>query len=134
VDFVRHFVAAFNERDVETMIALCDPRIECHSAIEIEGVYHGHDGLLRWHRDLQDVFGREIRIEPQAYFDLGVRTLAYYTLQGRGRGSGVEVALPTAAVARFRDGLLIYLKGYARREEALSELGVTEDELEPIAP
>jgi hypothetical protein len=29
---------------------------------------------------------------------------------------------------------MVYLKGYAHREEALRDLGVTEDDLEPIAP
>jgi ketosteroid isomerase-like protein len=135
VDLSRHFVAAFNERDVETMIALCDPRIEGRSAVApIEGDYHGHEGLLSWHRDLQDVFGREIRIEPEAYFDLGERTLAYFTVHGRGRGSGVEVAMPTAVVARFHDGLMVEFRAYGQREEALRELGVPKDELEPIRP
>lgn len=29
---------------------------------------------------------------------------------------------------------MVYAKGYPDRQEALSELGVTEDELEPAAP
>lgn len=42
--------------------------------------------------------------------------------------------MPNAAVMRWRDGLLVYLKSYARREDALSDLGVSADELAPIAP
>jgi hypothetical protein len=42
--------------------------------------------------------------------------------------------MPIAQVARWRDGLLVYVKGYADREDALSDLGVSEDELEPIYP
>jgi len=41
-------------------------------------------------------------------------------------------------VARWRDGLLVYIKAYvkayASREDALRDLGVSEDELEPIRP
>jgi hypothetical protein len=42
--------------------------------------------------------------------------------------------MPSALVARWREDLIVSLKGYARREDALSDLGVSEDALEPIAP
>jgi hypothetical protein len=78
--------------------------------------------------------GGVIRVEPEAFFDLGEHTLFLYVLHGRGRHSGVEVAMPSALVARWRDGLIVYLKAYAHREDALSDLGVGEDALEPIDP
>ena len=78
--------------------------------------------------------GDEFRLEPEAYFDLGEDTLIFYVGRGRGRHSGVEVALPGAQVFRWREDLIVYAKGYARREEALRDLGVSEDELEPIEP
>jgi hypothetical protein len=37
-------------------------------------------------------------------------------------------------VTRWRDGLLVYLKVYTHRQDALSDLGFSEDALEPIAP
>jgi hypothetical protein len=37
-------------------------------------------------------------------------------------------------VCRWRDGLCVYGKQYAHREDALRDLGVSEDALEPIAP
>ena len=58
----------------------------------------------------------------------------FHVLRGRGRHSGVEVAMPVALVTRWREGLLVYLHGYTHREDALSELGVSEDGLEPIEP
>jgi hypothetical protein len=75
-----------------------------------------------------------VRVEPEAYFDLGEHTLALYVLHGRGRHSGVEVAMPNALVARWSDDLIVYLKAYAHREDALSDLGVMEDALKPIDP
>jgi hypothetical protein len=42
--------------------------------------------------------------------------------------------MPVAQVARWRDGLCVLFKGYGQREDALSDLGVGEDDLEPIAP
>jgi len=37
-------------------------------------------------------------------------------------------------VARWRDDLLVYFKSYRQREDALSDLGVSAHELEPIEP
>ena len=128
-------MAIFNARDVEAFVALCDPGIEFHSVFAVvEAVYHGHDGVRRWQRDLQDVWGAEIRAEPEAIFDLDEHTLTFWVLRGRGQHSGIEVAMASAIVVRWRDGLMTYVKGYRDREAALRDLGVSEGELEPIAP
>jgi hypothetical protein len=67
--------------------------------------------------------------------DLGAdHTLAFAMLEGRGRSSGVDVALPAAQVLKWRDGLCVHLKRYERREDALKDLDVSEDVLEPIVP
>ena len=121
------------------MIACCDPHVEWHSHFAAAdlgagGVYYGHDGLRRWHRDLSDAWGDDVRAEPEAYFDLGEHTLASYVLRGRGRHSGADVAMPATGLARWRDGLIVYFKDYEKRGDALSELGISEEALEPIAP
>jgi hypothetical protein len=84
VELHRRTYEAFNARDVEAFIALSDPQIEFHSAFAAVGgaIYHGHDGLRRWHRD----------------------------------------------------GLCVYWKAYAHREDALRDLGVSKDALEAIDP
>jgi ketosteroid isomerase-like protein len=136
VDLLRRVIDAYNPRDIDALIACCDPQIELHPAFAgpVSGaIYHGHDELRTWHRDSEDAW-EELRGEPEAYFDLGDQTLAFWMLHGQGRQSGAEVAMPSAVVARSRDGLVVYLKGYADRPEALRDLGVAEDALEPIAP
>jgi ketosteroid isomerase-like protein len=138
VELHRRLADAFNSRDIEALVALCDPEVEWHShfAADLgeEGVYHGHDGLRMWHRSLSEVWGDEVRVEVEAYFDLGENTVVFYGLQGRGQQSGAEVAMPAAGLVRWRDGLAIYFKGYTHREDALADLGVSEESLEPIAP
>ena len=136
VELTRRFNEAFNTRDVEAYIAYCDPSIELHSAFAAVGgaVYHGHEGLRTWQRDFEDAWGGDIRVEPEAYFDVGEQTLVFVVLQGRGRHSGAEVAMPVALVAKWREDLIVYMNVYAHREDALSDLGVSEDELEPLAP
>lgn len=132
----RRLVETFNTRDVEAFIALCDPDIEVHSVFAAVGgtTYHGHDGVRKWHRDLQETWGEEIRIESEAFFDLGEHTLGFQVIHGRGLQTGVEVAMPCAHVARWREGLCHYLKVYMHREDALEDMDVTEETLKPFAP
>jgi ketosteroid isomerase-like protein len=136
VKLMRRAIEAYNARDVEAFIPLCDPNIELHSVFAAVGgaVYHGHDGMRKFFRDFKEVWGDEIRIEPEAYFDLGEHTLVFDVAYGRGKQSGAEVAMPSSIVARWRDGLAVYVKGYAHREDALKDLGVSKDAVEPIAP
>jgi hypothetical protein len=90
--------------------------------------------MRKWHRDLQEAWENEIRSELEVSFDLGEQLLTFTVLYGRGKQSGAEAAMPVAAVTRSREGLLVYYRAYIDREDALKDLGVSEDALEPIAP
>ena len=74
VELNRRWIEAFNSRDIEAVIALCDPSVELDSAFAAigGGIYKGHDGIRRYFRDYEDAWGAEIRVQPEAYFDLGV--------------------------------------------------------------
>jgi ketosteroid isomerase-like protein len=135
IELHRRSVEAFNRRDIEGMLACFDPSVEYHPVLSAIGVsvYHGHHGLRSWFGQLDDAW-EELRVEPEVYFDLGDQTLLFYVLHGRGRKSGAEVAMQGAQVFRWHGGLGIYGKTYAHREDALSDLGSSEDSLEPIAP
>ena len=136
VQLHRLLIEAYNGRDIEAFISYCDPQIEFHALFAAAGgaLYRGHDGLRMWHRDLEDIWGDEIRLEPDAYFDLGEHTIASFGVHARGRLSGAEVEMTAAQLVRWREGLIVYLKVYALRQDALSALGVSEDALEPIEP
>jgi ketosteroid isomerase-like protein len=136
IELHRRAYEAFNARDIERFITYFDPRIEWHSVMTVPGgaVYHGHEGVRRWLADLQDAWGDELMVQAEAYFDLAEHTLSFAVMHGRGRQSGVEAAMPMTHLLRWRDGLGVYFKAYAGREEALSDLGVTEGALRPIGP
>lgn len=135
VELHRRAMAAYNARDISAFVAYCHPQIDFHSVMDAVGgaVYRGHEGLHDYHRDAEETW-EDLRLEPEAYFDLGEHTLAFLVAHGRGRQSGVEVVLPGAQVLRWRDGLIVFHKGYADRETPLKELGVSAEELEPIDP
>jgi len=131
----RGILEAYNAGDIETFIASCDPRIEFHSTFSVVGgVYHGRDGIREYFRDLEDAWESDIHIEAEAYFDVAGHSLACFVVHGRGSHSGAEVAMPLTQVGRWSDGLCVYLKSYPDREDALRDLGVSEDELKPIDP
>jgi ketosteroid isomerase-like protein len=135
VELHRRLAEAFNRRDIEALIKALDPSVEYHPVLSAIGVsvYHSHDGLRSWFGQLDDAW-EKLRIEPEAYFDLGEQTLLFHVLHGRGRHSGAEVAMPGAQVCRWRGGLVVFGKQYAHRADALRDLGVSKDALEPIAP
>jgi ketosteroid isomerase-like protein len=136
VEVVRVFTEGFNEGDIDAVIACCNPKVEFHSTFAAVGggVYHGHDGIRKWYRDLKEIWGEELRSDLETLFEVGENMLVFTVLRGRGQQSGVAVELPAAIVVRLRDGLLVNLKGYSHREDALKELNVAVDALEPIAP
>lgn len=125
---------ALNRRDEDALVAVCDPSIEVHSVFGAVGgaVYRGHTGVRDWQRDLWESWGGEFRVEPETFFDLGEQTLGFGALHGRGGQSGVAVAMPAFGVARWRDGLCVSHRAYPHKEDALSEVGVSEDALERI--
>jgi ketosteroid isomerase-like protein len=137
VELQRRILEAFNRHDVETFITCLDPSVEYHSVMTVPGgaAYHGHDGVRRYFADFRDAWGDEFRVEPEAFFDLGHDiTLMFYAVHGRGRQSRAAVEMPGAQVCRWRNGLLVYAKAYPRKEDALSDLGVSEEALRPITP
>ena len=58
--------------------------------------------------------------------DLGERVVAIGSIRVRGKGSGVETDVPTAAVAEFRDGMLWRFKDYVDPRLALDAAGLRE--------
>jgi ketosteroid isomerase-like protein len=136
VDLTRRAIEAYNERDIKSFRGYCDPSVVIRSVFAAVGggVSRGHPGVRELWRDLEEAWGEEIRAEPETFVDLGDRTLVHHALRGRGHQGGADVALPGALVFRWRDGLIVNIKSDLQRGDVLSELGVSEGELEPIAP
>jgi ketosteroid isomerase-like protein len=136
-ELLSRWFQALNARDIEGLLALCDPGgVFISSMAAVDGnVYHGHDGMRRYFADLADAWGEGwVRVETKAYFDVGEHTLAFNVAHARGTHSGAQVTMRQVAVTRWRAGLLAYIKGYADKHEALRDLAVSEDALEPIVP
>jgi len=117
VELHRRTAAAFTSGDVEAFLACFHPNVEFHTEFaEMGGLYHGHDGLRRFLRDFEDAWGGEMRIEPEAYFDLGETTLLFLVARARGTRSGADrdVDGPRDQVVRWPRDLLQGLRGQRR--------------------
>ena len=57
VGTVRSSYDAFYRRDLDEFLGFHDPDVEFRSLVlEVEGVYHGHEGLRAWWATILDVF------------------------------------------------------------------------------
>ena len=86
IEAARRFIAAFNRRDVDAIVAEVDA--------EVEGsVYRGHTGISEGLRDLYESY-TEVRIEFTDYHAVGDRVAATGSILIRGKTSGAEAAAP----------------------------------------
>jgi ketosteroid isomerase-like protein len=59
VELARRAYEALGRDDLDELLALVDPEVEWHSLVlEMEGTFHGHEGVRRWWTSLHSVFPR----------------------------------------------------------------------------
>jgi ketosteroid isomerase-like protein len=90
-----------------------------------ETVFRGREGVAQAVAELTDGF-ESFRVEPERFFDLGDRVLAFVRLRGRARRSGVPIDASFAHVATFRGSEITHWRAYAHRKEALHAVGLPE--------
>ena len=128
---IRLAIEAFNRRDVDAMLRWNDPDVVYQTAIASmegeEGVYHGHEGVRQWNRDLDEAV-EDLHGELDELYDLGGgRYLGAGRFHGRGKGSGAEFDVPMAWVYIAKetgDELLVRYEAHIEREKALESLGL----------
>jgi ketosteroid isomerase-like protein len=119
----RQGLDAFNSRDLDAWLALMDEDIEVESRFSRLGNtrFRGHRSIKRWWDDLGDAW-ESLDVVPEEVREVAPdETLALIHLNGRGRGSGLEVSEPAAHRVRYRNGKWLQL-AYVDREAAEREL------------
>ncbi len=126
VEVVRQVIAAYSGTG-EIRDDLIDPNIEVWESAELPGELagRGHDALLRAKETISDSF-EEWSVEPERFFDLGERILAFVTAYTKGRGSGVEAGGQMAYLFTVRDGKVIEWGLFGDRRKALEAAGMSE--------
>jgi ketosteroid isomerase-like protein len=111
---------AINRLDAAALMEMVDER----SVFEplrsaTEGAFVGPEGMRRFLADTAETFDLFKATYPDVR-DLGDgRLLAIGTIRMRGRESGVETDVATAAIVEFRDGVLVRYKDYGEAQLAL---------------
>jgi ketosteroid isomerase-like protein len=119
-------VDAINRLDVHAVLALThDECVFEPLRSQTEGAFVGHEGMRRFLADTAQTFELFKATYPDLR-DLGDgRMLAIGTIRMRGRESGVENDVLSAAIVEFRDGRMLRYKDHAERRLALQEAGLS---------
>ena len=127
VEIVRRGYDAFNRGDVEGMIETVDPkaRWDLSERVFNPAVYEGHDGIRRFVEEIDEVWD-EFHLEPLEYIDAGDKVVVSHLVRGRGKGSGVDVELPSTNVFTLLNGKAIECRMYREHAEALEAAGLSE--------
>jgi ketosteroid isomerase-like protein len=111
--------AAMNRQDLDAFLELMDRQVEGIPRLAaMEGVYHGHGGILRWWNALFGAFP-DLTFELGETRDLGDLTFTPVRLSGRGSGSGAPVDEAIWHLAWWEDGKCTRWGIYNTEEEAL---------------
>jgi ketosteroid isomerase-like protein len=127
VEAVGRLVDAWNQADVEAILALFDPDCEVIFPPEVPepGPFHGRAELRYWAEGFLAAWEShhaevvELTVE-------GDLVLAMLHLTGRGSGSGIVMDETDAHVFSFRDGTITRWRNFHDRSAALEAAGLSE--------
>ncbi|MDP9188297.1 MAG: nuclear transport factor 2 family protein [Actinomycetota bacterium] len=124
---IREAARAFNERDVDEVVALMHSEAEVKLIGGFDGVmgqhFQGEEGVRRFCQEWFTAF-KTMTVGVERLFDAGERILIFSRLQATGTGSDAPVELLGAAIYSFRDGTIAAIDFYYDREQALEAAGL----------
>jgi uncharacterized protein len=128
VEVGRRIVQAFNDGDIEPVLPAIDPDIEfIPRRAPVQGTYRGHGGLREFFADNAESFD-VFHVTSDEIHDRGECVVGIGTLRVRGKGSGVDVVVPTAAVLTFAQGKVVRFEEFGDRAKALEAAGISEQD------
>ena len=127
VEIVRGMYEAYNEGDMDAMLAGLSDEIEYVSTgvfPGLEPVYEGHEGWRRFWREFRGTWD-SLTIRVDELHDCGDRVAAVFTFDARGR-DGVRVNQRFANVFTIRSGRVYRIEAFADPADALEAVGLRE--------
>jgi ketosteroid isomerase-like protein len=128
VALLHQAIDAFNRRDLDAFLVLCDPDVEFISYLaRVEGgePYRGHDGVQNWWERLLAVYP-DFTAEIEEVRDLGDRTIARARVHGRGVESDAPMTQTMWQVAEYRHGKTLGWRFFTSEAEAVEAAGLPE--------
>ena len=126
VEIVKAVFRGLDDAGVDGMLPFLHEEFEYFPAEE-RGSVHGHDGLRRYFRRWMEAWD-EFHLRPTEFLDAGDHVFVGAALNGRGRGSGVEVRMEGWSVWLIRGERAARCEEYSDRAEALEAVGLSEQD------
>jgi ketosteroid isomerase-like protein len=129
VEIVRRLIAAVQRGGADRLAALdaYDAAVQLdQTRMPAGGMYHGREGVRAFY---DEWFGAwdELTIQIERFIDAGDDdVLVVVRMTGRGRATGVSVAIRSADVYTVRDGKVVRQVGYPDAAEAFKAVGLAE--------
>jgi len=123
IDLIKAVFRAWDESGVEGIVEFFHDDIE-YFPMEEGDVIRGHDAMRRYYERWLEAW-EEFEIGPTEFLATGDRVFNGIELEGRGRGSGVEVAMEYWQVWLIRDGKAARWEEFLDRGEALKAAGLS---------
>ena len=128
IEAVKRAVEAFNRRDIDGLLELCDPEIEWSPPSDLPGsrTYHGHDGVREEIGDLTGIFA-DLQAEPVGFVENGDRVIGFYIWRGHGAGSGIAVdafEVEVGFICEFKGDLATSMRFFNGFEDAARAAGI----------
>ncbi len=124
---VRSMLETLNERGVEAAMDQIHPDFEGVTPPELSpepDTYRGHEGIRRYFAGFEGVMD-EVRWEADELMEApDDRVVAGIRLLTRSVTTGLELELPVWQVCTVRDGKVLRIDGFAKREDALRAAGI----------
>jgi ketosteroid isomerase-like protein len=127
VALARRYVGGLDRRDIEAMLAVCDPEVEFRSFFSdvLGGAFHGHNGIRDYFREFTDTF-EQSEIEITQVQDSGDLVTGRLRAHAQARASHIGVEWQVQFAARIRDGSLWRIAACRSEAEALEAIRLRE--------
>jgi ketosteroid isomerase-like protein len=127
LEVVRSMLETLNERGVEAAMDQIHPDFEGVTPPELSpepDTYRGHEGIRRYFAGFEGVMD-EVRWEADELMEApDDRVVAGIRLLTRSVTTGLELELPVWQVCTVREGKVLRIDGFAKREDALRAAGI----------
>ena len=122
-DLVHRAFEAFNRRDLEAVLELCDPEIVVHDPGRTGAEFKGREKLGEfWSEWLENFDSYSVELRELRETDRGL--LAICRQAGKGKASGVEIEDNLFQLYAIRDGRFAEYWIFADREQAFRSAGL----------